>query len=119
MKTAAQTELDIRVDEVIAGFLSYLKSENKTNLLPRIVKKLQSEIDADEDRGEIISAVALTSDQTARIEDIVSKKMERKIQLKNKVDAHILGGMVIRLNDLVIDLSLKSQLADIQKAVYH
>jgi len=118
MKTAAQNELDKRVDEVIAGFLSYLKAEQKTNLLPRIVKKLQSEIDADEDRGEIISAVPLTPDQRVRIEEIISKKMEREIKLTNKVDPHIMGGMIVRLNDLVIDLSLKTQLADIQHSVY-
>lgn len=118
MKTAAQTELDTRVNEVIAGFLSYLKAEKKTNLLPHIVKKLQHEIEAAEDRGEIVTAVPLTHDQIARIEEIVSSKMGRQIVLKNKVRNAIMGGIVIKLNDLVIDLSLKKQLSDIQKNVY-
>lgn len=118
MKTATSKVIEKKVDEIIAGFLSYLKKEDELTLLPSIVAKLESEVKASSDKGEVITAIKLEDEQVRQIEEIMVKKLNRPVHLTNVVKNDILGGLIIRFNDILIDLSLKTQLAEIQRQVY-
>lgn len=119
MSTSGKSKHKTKADEISAGIVTYLQEGGKEELLPDVVAKLQKVIDSKNEHGEVITAVKLEKVQLEQIEDTLKKKLERPIFLKNKVRKDILGGLIIRFNDIVIDLSLKSQLDDIKNQVYN
>jgi F-type H+-transporting ATPase subunit delta len=59
---------------------------------------------------EVISATELSETQLADIGSKLEQRLERKVQLNCSVDEALLGGVVIRAGDLVIDNSARGQL---------
>jgi F0F1-type ATP synthase delta subunit len=64
----------------------------------------------------VLSCYRLTDEELA---DLVKKIPQLKsYQIKNIVDKKILGGLVIKFSDKMIDLSLKNKLAVIKEKLY-
>ena len=61
-------------------------------------------------RGQCITAVKLSNDKKANLKDALQKKAGADIELTFAVDKDILGGMVLKLGDRVLDASLRAQL---------
>ena len=68
--------------------------------------------------GEVLSVVPLTEGQKLALAGEIGKKMGANVSLTNRIDPAILGGLLIRLGDQVIDRSLKGQLNRLQKTMY-
>lgn len=65
--------------------------------------------------GTATSAVKLSSDQLKRLGDSFAKKYHlKKVRLENKVDPSIIGGVILQVQDLVIDGSVKNGLKKIR-----
>ncbi len=60
--------------------------------------------------AEVVSAVALSEDEQSTVTSALSEKLDKTIILENKVDPGILGGLVLRFGDLVVDGSARTQL---------
>lgn len=61
-------------------------------------------------RGQCITAVKLSADKKSKLKDALQKKAGTDIELTFAVDKDILGGMVLKLGDRVLDASLRAQL---------
>lgn len=109
---------DNNIDGIVQGILNYLQAEGKADLLPDIVEKFREKLDEEELRGKVISAVALTSEQLAKLEDILAKKINKKVKMKNIVDKSIIGGLIVRYKDIIIDQSIQGKLEEIKEEVY-
>ena len=59
---------------------------------------------------EVISAFKLDDTQLIQLKNAISKKFDREIQIKLTIDPGLLGGIVIKAGDEVIDSSLHGQL---------
>lgn len=59
---------------------------------------------------EVVSAAALTEGQKKEISDMLSGALQRKIKIEEKVNADIVGGIIVKTEDLIIDGSLKNYL---------
>ena len=68
--------------------------------------------------GKIYSAVPLTQEQVAEFEEQTGKLLREKIQLKNKVDKNLLGGVKILIDGKMIDASLRSGLNELRQNLY-
>ncbi len=66
---------------------------------------------------EIRSAVALDEMQKQKIATALKTRMGREIRLHCEVDAGLLGGVVIRAGDKVIDGSVSTRLAEMSTAL--
>ncbi|WP_413285513.1 F0F1 ATP synthase subunit delta [Vibrio sp. MA40-2] len=66
---------------------------------------------------EIISATELSEKQLAAISSKLETRFERKVNLNCSVDETLLGGVVIRAGDLVIDNSTRGQLGRLSDAL--
>lgn len=106
------------IDGIVQGIINYLKAEGKIDLLPAIVEKFQETLDEEELKGEVISAVPLTTEQMARLEEILAKKISKQVKMKNIVDKSIIGGLIIRYKDIIIDQSIQGRLAEIKEEIY-
>jgi len=66
----------------------------------------------------ISSAVALSKEQKARIEQkLLDTTKYHQIEGVYHVDSSLIGGLVIRIQDTVVDSSLKTQIANLSKSL--
>ena len=94
------------------NFVRILAENRRLLLLPEIAahyEELRSEVENTVD-VEVVSAVALNSEQQEKLSAALSTRLKRKVRMQNSVDAALLGGALVRAGDLVIDGSLKGRL---------
>jgi F-type H+-transporting ATPase subunit delta len=90
-----------------------LMAENgRLKLMPDVVEqfevaraKAENKIDA-----EVISAFELTAEQTNELVKTLKNKLGCDITLTTTIDESLIGGVVIKAGDTIIDASMKSQL---------
>jgi len=63
--------------------------------------------------AEAVSAVPLTSEQIASLETQLQAASGFRVRLKTRVDPNILGGLVVRVGDKLIDASVATRLGQI------
>ncbi|MDZ4785264.1 MAG: F0F1 ATP synthase subunit delta [bacterium] len=99
-------------DKTISNFISLLSESKRASLIPEIA--LQFEALVNELKKslslEITSAFLLSADEKAEYEDKIKKDFGSLAKVEWKVDASIIGGMVIKSGDRLIDSSIKGSL---------
>lgn len=63
---------------------------------------------------EVISVIELNKEILNEIKENVDKKTGLDVRIKNVLDKNIIGGLVIKIGDKVIDLSIKDKLEDLK-----
>lgn len=66
---------------------------------------------------EVVSAIELEEDMKDRLKDKLEKGMEYEIILNNTVDPEILGGLVLKIGDKIIDGSIQHELNTISEKI--
>lgn len=108
-----------RVNPVTLVFLQVLVDHRREEVIESV--EIAFRAIADERRGlaraTLISAVPLTGDEMeaarARLETIAG----RRVEVQQKLDASLIGGLVVRIGDRLIDGSVRGQLARIGKSL--
>ncbi len=65
--------------------------------------------------GEVTSAVELSPHQRERIADQLKARYGPDLELRFSVDESLIGGLIIRIGDQVLDTSLRTRMAAIQR----
>lgn len=65
----------------------------------------------------VTSAVALTEDQKVRLAEKLTAKFGRDVHLVCAVDEHLLGGITVRLDGVVLDGSLRRRLQAVKDVI--
>ena len=65
----------------------------------------------------VTSAFALTTEQEQTLAASLGKKLDRNVNLTSETDASLIGGVVIRTGDLIIDGSVRGKLAKLAEAI--
>jgi F-type H+-transporting ATPase subunit delta len=65
----------------------------------------------------VLSAFEVNDAQKSKIADALTKRMNRKITLKCEIDKALIGGIVIRAGDQVIDGSVRTRLGEMANAL--
>jgi F-type H+-transporting ATPase subunit delta len=65
----------------------------------------------------LTSAVELDPEIVNRVGDEIERQTGRKIELESAVDEGILGGLVLRVGNMVLDASLRNKLEKLRKQV--
>jgi len=60
--------------------------------------------------AEVVSAFELTAEQTDELINTLKNKLGCEITLTTTIDESLIGGVVIKAGDIIIDASMKSQL---------
>ncbi len=66
---------------------------------------------------EVISASELSDEQLTSISSKLEQRLERKVKLNCSIDEALLGGVIIRAGDLVIDNSARGRLNRLSDAL--
>jgi F-type H+-transporting ATPase subunit b len=67
--------------------------------------------------AEVTTALPLTADEKTRVQSEILQNLGKEAKLNFRIDPNILGGMVIRVGDRVIDGSIASQLANLKQTL--
>ena len=60
--------------------------------------------------AEVISAHKLTSENLEKIRKKLESRYSKKIKINNQVDPSIIGGLIIKVDNRVIDASISGKL---------
>lgn len=66
---------------------------------------------------DVVSATALSSAQEAKLVEALSQRLARKVKLNCSVDPTVVGGMLIKAGDMVIDGSVRGKLQRLATAL--
>ena len=109
------------VDEAGANFVRLLIENRRLDLLPEILAQYETLKAEAEARVEatVTSAFPLEPAQIDALSAALKRKLGREINLTTTVDKTLMGGIVIRAGDLVIDGSVRGRLADLAVHMSH
>ena len=106
---------DGKLDTQAANFVSLLASNGRLELLPEILNLYENYRANHEKTVEVVltSAVELTEKQLTDLNSTLETKLGRKVNINCQTDPTLMGGMIVRAGDLVIDASIRGKLNDL------
>lgn len=107
-----------RVCEELEAFLTIIVGKNRQKELSAVLAHFIRRVKEYKKIGEatVTSAVPLKEKQKAELEKKLLASTEYvELEMDYQVDASILGGLVIRIGDRVVDSSIKTRLYELKK----
>ena len=107
------------VEPLALNLMSLLATKNIAHILPGITDQYQELLDAHQgiERAESVTAIPLDDDEQRRVTEMLSAVSGKDVRLTTRVDAEILGGMIIRTGDRVMDGSTRSRLQAMRRGL--
>jgi len=104
-------------DDITKGFIQYLEKTGQLSKLPHLAKQQihASRSLFDPNLAIVQTVVKIDSQDLSEIQKRLEKVFNRPIKAINRIKPKILGGMVIRIGDQIIDMSLKSRIASVRE----
>ena len=118
----AQTVTEVCGDALSAELHNYifiLADNKRIALLPEI-SSLFNQYKANQEKSvdvEVVSAFDLAQATTEKLAQVLGKKLEREVKVSTSTDESLLGGVLIRAGDLVIDGSVRGRLNKLAEAM--
>lgn len=103
-----------RFDTRLVGLLRVMVDKGRCAEIPDVFELFLDKVCEHRKIGKasVISATELTAAQKKRIEEkLLSRTEYESFEITYSVDASLIGGMVIRIRDRVVDASIKSKLS--------
>jgi len=109
----------IKVDPEIERFLKLLVERRRIQYIKEIVVMYQELLDEELNiaRGEVITAYPLSPEEKKELEEVLKEYLKKEVILESKVDEEIIGGIKIKIGDLIFDGSLKTQLGKFKEII--
>lgn len=107
-----------RVSEEMLGFFHIVVTKDRYNDIPAIFDYFLRKVKEYKGIGtaRVTSAIELSPEQKAAIKDrLLTITDYRSFEMEYQVDPGILGGLVIRIDDRVVDSSLKTQIGTLAR----
>jgi F-type H+-transporting ATPase subunit delta len=106
----------LALSKTVRNFVMLLLDKGRIDKLPDIARAHRALVDehAGRVRAVVISARPLDPALEARLKSALEKQSGKTVILEKREDASIVGGLVTQLGDLVLDGSVRTQLADLR-----
>ena len=101
------------VDDAVTGLLTVIVEKSRCAEIPAVFALFLDKVREYRKIGvaSVVSATELSAEQKKRIEDkLLSQTKYESFEMKYDIDASLIGGMVIRIGDRVVDASIKSKI---------
>ena len=108
-----------RLSDTGRNFVKVIGEYGRFALLPDISQRFAEERAAREGRNHVhvTSAFKLSKPQRKTIVEAMEKRLGTRVTLDCEVDDSLIGGVVIRAGDLVIDASLRGRLGQLAQTL--
>ena len=106
-------------DEAFVNFLGVLLENHR---MPAIfhIRRQYDELWEEENRllpVQITSAIELDDDTVAHIGDTIGEQTGQRVDVSSRVDPDILGGLVLRVGNSILDASIRNRLERLRRQV--
>jgi F-type H+-transporting ATPase subunit delta len=115
--TSVIGKLDL--SEVMSSFLMLLFDKGRISFLPYInefYQKLADELKGIA-RASLVSATELPDKTIEKIKEALSKRTGKEVVLEVEQDPELIGGIVTRIGDLILDGSIRTQLVTMKESL--
>jgi F-type H+-transporting ATPase subunit delta len=106
-------------DETVANFLALLLEKHRMPVIFRI-RREYDRLWEEANRllsVQITSAVELDPSVAERIGDEIGRQTGRTVELTSSVDPDVIGGIVVRVGNSILDASIRTRLENLRKQV--
>lgn len=116
---AVEKALPANAPAALRNFALTLVKNNDLRALPEVAAALGAFIGETTQAvsAEVQSAAPLTDAQRQQVESQLAAKYGRGLDVRYSVDPALLGGLIVRVGDQVIDTSVRSRLAAVHRAM--
>jgi len=118
-KVMAKIAESVDADAILTSFLNLLIEKKRVDVLPEIAREVQVMVDREENisHGSVTSATKLNKALLKKIQATLEKITGNKVILETQVDPSIIGGIVAKVGDLVLDGSIRTQLNGLKESI--
>jgi F-type H+-transporting ATPase subunit delta len=114
--------LERAVSDAEPVFMNFLEALIERHRMPAIFRiKARYEVLWDDERDllpvEVTSAVELDKQTVNNIGKQIGEQTRRTVELSSHVDPDILGGIVLRVGNVILDASIRNRLEQLRKQV--
>jgi F-type H+-transporting ATPase subunit delta len=108
-----------KVSPLTLHLVSFIVSAGRSGDLPVIADRLAARVAAEHDRviAEVRAAIELDDETIARLAAALSAATGKRVEVKAVVDPAVIGGVVARVGDVVIDGSVRRRFEDLGQAL--
>lgn len=113
----ATEDLDHKqADQVIKNFVLVLAKNQALSLAPKIIEEFDNYLRQKQgiQKVEIKTARPLGKSEEKEIISLLKKRLGKEIQIQKSMDESLIGGMIIKIGDNLIDGSLNLQLINLK-----
>lgn len=106
-------------DETIVNFLELLLEKHRMPIIFRARREYERLWEQAKNLlpVQITSAVALDASVAERIGDEIGRQTGRTVRLSSSVDPEVIGGIVVRVGNSILDASIRARLEQVRKQV--
>jgi len=106
-------------DERVLNFLELLAERHRMPAVFRI-RRIFEDLWADENKLLPVIVTSATELDAALVEDIgkrIEEQTGRRVELSSNVDPDVLGGLMVRVGNMVLDATVRNRLEQLRKQV--
>ncbi len=106
-------------DLITQGFIQYLSKTGQLGKLPHLAKESirASRTMMDPNLAIVQTVVPLSAGEKKSLQTKLESLFKRPINIQNRINKDILGGLFIRLGDQIIDATLRSRLVSLRQQI--
>lgn len=107
------------IDEAFGNFVAALGENDRLELIPTICEQFEDlKLEAEKTLAvEIETAFELSAAQLQNLAASLSKRLDRTVNPEQVVNPALIGGLLIRAGDVVIDGSVRGKLSQLAEAL--
>ena len=104
---------------VIKNFLTLVVQKKSAEFLPEIASAFQALIDDKRNvcQGSVVTATEISAELKGKVQATMEKITGKTVVLETQVDPAIVGGIIAKVGDLVLDASIRSQLQGLKESI--
>ncbi len=118
-KVVEELSKSLGISAIMGNFLKLLVQKKRADVMPEIAESFQALVDAERNicQGTVVSATELSSELADKVKATLEKITGKQVVISTTVDPSIIGGIVAKVGDLVLDGSIRSQLAGLKESI--
>jgi F-type H+-transporting ATPase subunit delta len=109
--------LEGKISRPVMGLLHVLVEKQRGALLDNVVAEFERHRDIRENRihAHVTSAAPLAEDQRADLVRRLAAATGKTVELHEKIDPRVLGGLIVKVGDKIVDGTLKRRLEKLRR----
>jgi F-type H+-transporting ATPase subunit delta len=106
-----------KLSPITAGFIKLIIQHRREDMLHEIADSFVKQYKAHKNIGvaEVITAAPLKADAKNKLMEVLRKQEGREMEIVEKVDPSLIGGLIVRIGDKQFDGSISRKLNDLKK----